>query len=127
MPGRLFLLSVIGVINFIRVIRVVWVIAVIIFVGQYKLLVLILQVLESIIWESLVLPLLIFAHGFQASEPTSQATRPQNATKHTTILSQASSNIAYSPDKSKNTYNPASANKANLFSDLENPINAKQL
>ncbi len=110
-----------------RVIRVVWIIAVIIFVGQYKLLVLILQALESIIWESLVLPLLIFAHGFQASELTSQATRPQNATKHTTSLAQASSYIAYSPDKTKNTYNPNNANKANQLSNPKKPVNAKQL
>jgi hypothetical protein len=43
-----------------------------------------------------------------------------------TSLAQASSNIAYSPDKSKNTYNPNNANKANQFSDPKNPINAKQ-
>ncbi len=34
---------------------------------------------------------------------------------------------AYSPDKSKNTYNPNYGNKANQFSDPKNPSNPKQL
>ena len=55
------------------------------------------------------------------------ATRAQSATQRTTILAQASSNIAYSPDKSKNTCNPDNANKAIHYSDPKNPINAKQL
>ena len=58
---------------------------------------------------------------------TSQATWSQNATQHMTSLTQDSYIIAYSPDKSKNTYKPNSANKANQFSDSKNPINAKQL
>jgi hypothetical protein len=60
-------------------------------------------------------------------ELTSYATRPQNADQHTTSLAQASSNIAYSPDKINNTYSANNANKANQVSDPMNAINAKQL
>ena len=124
-PVRFFLPLVIGLIKYIGVIRIVRVTVVIILEGQFEMLVLLLLVMELMVWNSLVLPLVKFADCPVASELTSWATRPNNVTQHTSSLAQASSISAKIPSKAKNPCNPSNSNKPHQLSDPLNPYITK--